>query len=84
MPTAYQDFVDFLVAEAAPDKIIAFAPSETSRARAYELVAREKDGTITGEEKRELDQFMQLEHVFRVAKARAYERLANVQSAVPK
>ncbi|MBC8140515.1 MAG: hypothetical protein H7Y38_03645 [Armatimonadetes bacterium] len=84
MPTAYEDFVDFLVAEAAPEKIIAFAPSETSRARAYELLSREKSGTISADEKRELDQFVQLEHVFSVAKARAYEHLTATGNAVPK
>ncbi|MBC8141431.1 MAG: hypothetical protein H7Y38_08310 [Armatimonadetes bacterium] len=75
MSKAYEEFIDFLVAEATPEKVVAFAPSEQTRARVWELVAREKNEGLTADEKTELDHFAHLEHIFRVAKARAYERL---------
>ena len=75
-PKAYEEMIDFLVAHAAPEKIIAFAPSETARARVWELVRREKERALSADEKTELDHFAHLEHIFRVAKARAYEQIA--------
>jgi hypothetical protein len=75
MSKAYEELIDFLVAETAPEKMATFAPSEATRARVWDLVAREKNGVITPDEKSELDHFAHLEHIFRIAKARAYERL---------
>jgi hypothetical protein len=39
--------------------------------RVAELIAREKEGDLSAEEKSELDHFMELEHILRMAKARA-------------
>ena len=83
-PKAYEEMIDFLVTHAAPEKIIAFAPSETTRARVWELVRREKEGALSADEKTELDHHAHLEHIFRVAKARAFERLAPITNTVPK
>lgn len=72
---AYEEIVDFL-AGMNPSALIAFRPSEAVQERVAELVAREKSGEITSEEKDELDSFETLEHLMRLAKARARKRLA--------
>jgi hypothetical protein len=40
------------------------------------LIEREKEGSLSPEEKAELDRFMDLEHILRMAKARACQILS--------
>ena len=53
----------------------AVQPSESSKARVAELVARERDGCLTAEGTSELEHYLQLEHIMRLAKARARKYL---------
>lgn len=73
---AYEELVDFIAANTAPAKLIAFHPSAETRSRVAELVAREKSGRLSREELSELDHFVEIEHLMRLAKARARQRLA--------
>jgi len=73
---AYAELVDFIAANTAPAKLVAFRPSPETRDRVYELVAREKAGAITRDESSELDHFLEIEHLMRLAKARARQQLA--------
>jgi len=66
----YDEIADFL-ATAAPAKILAFRPSEPTQDRFEELVWKKKEGQIMPREQEELDHFLMLEHIFRLAKARA-------------
>jgi hypothetical protein len=73
IPTkAYDEIVDLL---ALSPHLLEFQPSEQSKARVWELVGQEKSGTLTPDEKAELDQYGQLEHLLRLAKARARDRM---------
>ncbi len=65
---AYEEVVDFIAAE-NPSKVIAFRPSASAKARVAELIAREKAGRLTAEETSELEHYLQLEHIMRLAKA---------------
>jgi hypothetical protein len=67
---AYDELVDF-IATTSPRKVVAFRPSEETRRRVFELVEREKTVGLSPEETSELDHYVQLEHVMRLAKARA-------------
>lgn len=51
--------------------------SESARKRVAELIAREKDGALTSEETSELDHYIQLEHIIRLAKAQARKHLSS-------
>lgn len=51
-----------------PAKVLAFRPSEETTQRVLELVEREKSAGITSEERQELDYYMHLEHLMRMAK----------------
>ena len=55
--------------------ILEFKPSEKARTRVWELVAREKEGALTEDEKQELDHYAQVEHLMRLVKAQARKRL---------
>ena len=72
---AYEEVVDFIAAGTTPQNVIAFRPSEAVQTRIDNLLWREKEGEISGEEKSELDHYLQLEHLMRLAKARARDFL---------
>ena len=71
VPKAYEEIVDFIAAGTSPQNVIAFRPSEASQQRVWELVEREKGAGISAEETSELEHYLQLEHIMRMAKARA-------------
>lgn len=71
MERAYEEVIDFIAGGTTPGKIIAFRPSEESKARVSELIYKSKNASISSEEKDELSHYMQLEHLMRLAKARA-------------
>ncbi|MBX7060193.1 MAG: hypothetical protein K1X52_00895 [Pyrinomonadaceae bacterium] len=70
---ASEEVADFIAAT-DPAKVIAFRPSKETSDRVSDLIDREKSGEISLEEQQELDQYMQLEHLMRMAKifARKY------------
>ena len=68
---AYEEVIDFLAAGTSPGNLVAFRPSEEARRRVAYLIEQEKSASLTSEEKSELDHYMQLEHLMRLAKARA-------------
>lgn len=73
----YQEVVDFIAAGTTPQNVIDFRPSKAAQERIDDLLARDKDGRLSAEEKRELDHYLQLEHLMRLAKARARDFLSN-------
>ena len=72
---AYDEFVEFIAAGPSSELVASFQPSETSRQHVLDLVAREKSAGLSPEETSELDHYVQFEHLMRLAKARARQRL---------
>ncbi len=72
---AYEEIIDFLAAGTTPDSLVAFHPSEAARQRVQELIRLEKTASLTVEETDELNHYMPLEHIMRMAKARARRSL---------
>ena len=68
---AYEEVIELIAAGSSPSKVIAFRPSEAAKARVVDLVTREKTGGLTPDETSELEHYLQLEHIMRLAKARA-------------
>jgi hypothetical protein len=73
---AYEEVIDFIAAGTSPDRVAAFRPSEATTQRVLELVQREKTTGLTADETSELDHYLQLEHLMRLAKARARQHLS--------
>ncbi len=71
IPTAYEEVAGFIAAGASPENVIAFRPSEAVQNRVWELVGREKADGLTPDETSELEHYLQLEYIMRLAKARA-------------
>lgn len=70
---AYDTIISFMVTN--PEAILAFKAPEALNKRVLELTNKEKEDSITEIEQKELDQYMWLEHLMRLAKARAKKEL---------
>ncbi len=68
---AYEEIIDFIAAGTSPDGVVAFHPSEEAKARVADLIQREKASSLSPDETAELNHYLQLEHLLRLAKARA-------------
>ena len=68
---SYDEIIDFIAAGTTPGAVVAFRPSDSVQQRVAELVERSKDGSISSEEQSELEDYLQLEHIMIMAKARA-------------
>lgn len=74
---AYEEIVDFIAAGTSPNNVVAYQSSPAAKARVADLILREKSAGLSAEEKSELDHYMQLEHIMRLAKARAHRYIAH-------
>ncbi|NJM72822.1 MAG: hypothetical protein HC862_23260 [Scytonema sp. RU_4_4] len=72
----YDEIIDFIAAGSTPQSVVDFQLSESAKERLEDLVYGHKMGELTPEEKRELDHFLTLEHIMRLAKARAYKYIS--------
>lgn len=71
MIRAYDEIVEFIAAGTTPDSVARFEPSQATKDYVADLIHREKTSGLTREETCELDHYMKLEHLMRLAKARA-------------
>lgn len=69
--------MDFIAGGISPRDVVAFRPSEATRRRVADLVAREKRDGLTPEETSELNHYVEIEHLMRLAKARARQLLGD-------
>ena len=77
MSRAHQEFVDFIASGSTPSGVVDFAPSQETKDRVADLLHREKTSELTPEERSELAHYMEIEHIMRLAKARARELVAS-------
>ncbi len=66
----YLEIVDF-IAGTNPEAVASFRPSPKAQDRLADLIEREKTEGLSTDEKAELDHFIELEHILRMAKAKA-------------
>ena len=71
MIRAYDEIVEFIAAGTTSDSVARFEPSQQTKDFVADLIHKEKTVGLTVEESCELDHFMRLEHLMRLAKARA-------------
>ena len=71
----YDPMIDFIVSGMPPEKIIAFRPPKSAMNRLEALITKKKQEELSKEEVSELDHYLFLEHIFRLAKARARKKL---------
>ena len=71
MIRAYDEIVDFIAAGTTPDSVARYEASQQTKDYVADLIHKEKTVGLTVEEASELDHYMKLEHMMRLAKARA-------------
>lgn len=74
----YEELIQF-IASLSPRDVLDFKPSEPARQRVWELIERQKSAPLPADEKTELDHYLEIEHLMRLAKARARQLLAHAQ-----
>lgn len=76
-PTSMVDEItDFLITAPTPEQIIAFQASEAVNQRLHELLDKNRNETLTFDEREELNRFLQVGHVMTILKAKARLKLA--------
>ena len=68
--------IAILTNQPAPEQVLVIRPSSELQSRASALQERSKHGTLTTQEHTELDRYLLLEHMVRIAKANVYPRRA--------
>jgi len=71
----FDEFVDFL-AGYEPERILNYHPSSKTQKRVEKLLSKKQNKQLSTKEQHELDYFLMLEHIIRLAKARALKSLA--------
>jgi hypothetical protein len=67
--------VELLTSQPSPEQIMAIRPSPSLSARVSELLDRSKRRELDRQEEGELERYLVLEHLVRLAKAHAYRQL---------
>jgi hypothetical protein len=70
----YEKVIEF-IASRNPQEVVAFRPSEEARQKVWELLERRKSAPLPPDEETELEDYLKLEHLMRLAKARARQLL---------
>ena len=74
------EVLDFLVSAPTPEQIIAFHASDSAQDRLRTLLDINRSGTLTTEQKAELDEMNRVNHFFILVKARAMKILRDRSS----
>jgi hypothetical protein len=77
MSRVYDEIVDFIAAGTTPEAVADYQASEETKNHVGELIHKQKTTGLTAEESEELQTYLKLEHMMRLAKARARQRIGH-------
>ena len=72
----FEEIIDFLISAPLPEEVLAFKPSIETQLQLEELLSKNEEGSLSTEEQKEMEQFLMLEHLMRLAKSKARQKLA--------
>ncbi len=72
---AATEIAQFLANHPTPEQIVAFHPSSEVAERAYELIQTGQDGSLTEEERKELESYLVIEYLMELVKLEAHRQL---------
>ena len=78
-PNIYDSLAEFM-AKLDPEKVLKFHAPPTMQRRVDALLTKKQDAGLTPKEQEELDHFLILEHIVRLAKSRARLHLAKASA----
>jgi hypothetical protein len=67
---SYLEIIDLIAGGTTPQAVADYCPSPEAQRHIAELIAQEKDCSISVEERSELDHFMDMEHILRADRLR--------------
>lgn len=76
LPGDEAHIMELLTSQPTPEQVLALTPSPEMQARVSDLLVRSKQGQLAAEEEKELDRYLMLEHLVRLAKTYAFRRVA--------
>jgi hypothetical protein len=71
----YQYILEFLVGQPSSAEVVRFGPTPAMQARVDELLEKNRAGTLTAADTKELDEYMRINHLITLLKARALPNL---------
>lgn len=71
----YDEFIEFITSSPTLEQIADYHLSDVAEARVHYLLELNNIGDITTDELAELDDYLRIEHLIRMAKIRAREKL---------
>jgi hypothetical protein len=71
MTRAHEEIINFIASGTTSRSVRAFSASPSVKARVEGLVRKRKSGSLLPAEEQELTDYLQLEHLMRLAKSRA-------------
>lgn len=74
----FDEIVDFITSAPQPEQILNFKPSTVAQRRLETLLDKKREEGLNEVEKHELEQYLTIEHIMRLAKARARQRLTAI------
>lgn len=78
------DLLEFLASLPSPEEILALHPSEALQNQINVLLEKNRAGELRSEDKQRWEQYEYLEHLVRLAKAKAYLKLKHIKIAETK
>jgi SpoU rRNA methylase family enzyme len=72
----FEELAQFL-ANLSPSKVLAFKTSKKSQERVSFLLSKNSSRELSIEENKEMEQYMLIEHIVQLAKAKAVLKIAN-------
>jgi hypothetical protein len=73
--TLFAEIIDFLASTPTPEQIVAFKPSSHLEQRLSYLLEQNGEDALAAEERRELDEFLRMNHFMNMLKIRARQKL---------
>lgn len=72
---AFDEVIDFITSIPKPEQVLAYQPSSASVARLEILLEKKRNEQLSEEEMHELDQYLMIEHLMRIARKKAKKQL---------
>lgn len=72
---AYFEMVEFIAGGPSTEEVARYRPSANAQVRLSELLEKASEGELSTSERSEVEDFMHLEHILRMAKAKARQML---------
>jgi len=79
--TIYQYILGFLGSQPTPEQLLEFSPTPEMQARASLLLEKNREGTLTDLETRELDEYVKINHLVIMLKGGALSFLTGRENA---